>query len=179
MLCLTHLYRVDSTTATFWTGASPTEGVYGWILLLPCFIEIPVFNANSEDPDQTRSVSSDLGLHRLSMALSRDARLKWITFYQKPPLLQLYTIMKRTAASYGLKTNGANHDQIPCAIASDLGLHCLPKSILRSTGINGLNNLRINCIRRQLQIETTCTCTTDFYLQSTLIMSTSLFSITA
>ena len=33
-------------------------------LLLPCFIEIPVFNSNSVDPDQTpRTAASDLGIH--------------------------------------------------------------------------------------------------------------------
>ena len=32
--------------------------------LLLCFIEIPIFNANSVDPDQTpRSAASDLCLH--------------------------------------------------------------------------------------------------------------------
>ena len=40
------------------------------VLLLPCFIEILVFNANSVDPDQTpRSAASDLGLHCLQMSL--------------------------------------------------------------------------------------------------------------
>ena len=36
-----------------------------WLfLLLPCFIEIPVFKANSVDPDQTpRSGASDPGLY--------------------------------------------------------------------------------------------------------------------
>ena len=47
------------------------------------FIEIPVFNANSVDPDQTpRSVASDLGLHCLPMSLLWDARLKWVTIVQ-------------------------------------------------------------------------------------------------
>ena len=33
------------------------------VLLLPCFMEIPVLNANSVDPDQRlHSVASDLGL---------------------------------------------------------------------------------------------------------------------
>ena len=42
-----------------------------WLfLLLPCFIEIPVINANSVDPDQmTCSAGSDLGLHCLQMSL--------------------------------------------------------------------------------------------------------------
>ena len=39
-------------------------------LLLPCFIEMSVLNANSVDPDQTpRSAASDLGLHHLPMSL--------------------------------------------------------------------------------------------------------------
>ena len=40
---------------------------------------IPVFNANSVDPDQTpRSAASDLGLHCLSTALLWDAGHKWV-----------------------------------------------------------------------------------------------------
>ena len=43
-----------------WTGSCPIEG---YVLLL-CFIEIPVFHANSVTSDQTpRSAASDLGLH--------------------------------------------------------------------------------------------------------------------
>ena len=39
----------------------PTTGLYK--TLLPCFIEIPVFNGNSVDHDQTpHSAASDLGL---------------------------------------------------------------------------------------------------------------------
>ena len=48
-------------------------------LILLCFIEIPVFNANSVDPDQTpRSAASDQGLHCLPMFLLLDARFKWV-----------------------------------------------------------------------------------------------------
>ena len=48
-------------------------------LLLPCFIEITVFYANSVDPDQLpHSVVSDQGLHCLPMSLLWDARLKWV-----------------------------------------------------------------------------------------------------
>ena len=47
------------------------------LVLLPHFIEIPVFNANSVDPDQTpRTAASDLGLHVLPMVHSWEARLK-------------------------------------------------------------------------------------------------------
>ena len=46
-----------------------------WLVSLwPCFIEIPVFNANSVDPDQT----SDPGLHCLPMSILWDARLKLV-----------------------------------------------------------------------------------------------------
>ena len=39
-----------------------------WFVLLPCFIEISVLNAESVDPDQTsHSAASDLGLHYLPM----------------------------------------------------------------------------------------------------------------
>ena len=47
-------------------------------LLLPCFIEIPVLNANSVDPDRTlRCAASDLGPLCLPMSLLWDARHKW------------------------------------------------------------------------------------------------------
>ena len=48
--------------------------VYGQFLLLLCFIEIQVFNANSVNPDQMpHSVASDLGLHCLPYILSRHS----------------------------------------------------------------------------------------------------------
>ena len=41
----------------------------GQFLLLPYFIEIPVFDANSLDPDQTaHSAASDLGIDCLPMS---------------------------------------------------------------------------------------------------------------
>ena len=50
----------------------------GLLSVLSFIIEIPVFNANSVDPDQTpRSAASDLGLHCLPMSLLWDARHKW------------------------------------------------------------------------------------------------------
>ena len=55
------------------------EGMSGLFLLLPCFVEISKFNANSVDPDHTPcSAASDLGLHFLPMSLLWDARLKWV-----------------------------------------------------------------------------------------------------
>ena len=42
---------MDSATSTLWTGPFPKEGVSGCFLLLR-FIEIPIINANSVDPDQ-------------------------------------------------------------------------------------------------------------------------------
>ena len=51
----------------------------GQFPLLPRFIEMPVINANSVDPDQTpRSAASDLGLHCLPMSHLWDARNKWV-----------------------------------------------------------------------------------------------------
>ena len=48
-------------------------------LLQPYFVEIPVFNVNSIDPDQTPlSAASDLGLHSLQMPLLRYARHIWV-----------------------------------------------------------------------------------------------------
>ena len=80
---ITHSWRVDSLTSTFWTCLFPVEGIFGYFLLSPaCLIEIPVPNANSIDTDQTpRAASSDLGLHCLPMSLLWDARPKWIKFY--------------------------------------------------------------------------------------------------
>ena len=46
------------------------------------FIEIPEFNANSVDPNQTsRSAASDLGLHCLPMSPKWDAKLKWVKLF--------------------------------------------------------------------------------------------------
>ena len=56
------------------TGHFTIEGLSGWFLLLLYFIEIPVFNANSVDPDQTQRSASDPGLHCLPMSLLRDTR---------------------------------------------------------------------------------------------------------
>ena len=72
---------MDSPTLIIWTDPFPTEEVSGQILLLPYFIEIPVFNANGVYPDQTpRSAASDLGLHCLPMSLLWDARHKWVKY---------------------------------------------------------------------------------------------------
>ena len=55
---------------------SNKKGVW-LVLLLPCSIEIPVFNTNSVDPDQTlRSAASDLGRHCLPLYLVWDVRHK-------------------------------------------------------------------------------------------------------
>ena len=58
----------------------PVQSLIRWsFLLLPCFIEIPVFNANSADPDQTpRFAASDLGLTLFVNVPFCDARHKWV-----------------------------------------------------------------------------------------------------
>ena len=61
------------------SSISNIRGVWLFLLLLlPFFIEIPVFNSNSEDPDQTpRTAPSDLGLHFLPVSQCLwDAKLK-------------------------------------------------------------------------------------------------------
>ena len=51
------------------------SGVSGQFLFLTFFIESPVFNANSVDPDQT---PPDLGLYCLPVSLLWEARDKWV-----------------------------------------------------------------------------------------------------
>ena len=49
------------------------------VLLLPCFIKIPIFNANNVNPDQTpQNAASDQGLHCLPMSCFWDARHKLV-----------------------------------------------------------------------------------------------------
>ena len=57
---------IDSSTATLWTGLFTIVGYLVSFLLLLCFVEIPVFDANSVNSDQILcSAVSDLGLHCL------------------------------------------------------------------------------------------------------------------
>ena len=54
---LSYLSFLDSSIANI-------RGVWIVFFIIPCFIEIPVRNTNSVDPDQMpRSAASDLGLH--------------------------------------------------------------------------------------------------------------------
>ena len=61
-------------------------------LLLLCFLEIPVLNANSADPYQTPpSAASDLGLHYLAKSFLWVARHNWLNTWfpsVKSPLLK-------------------------------------------------------------------------------------------
>ena len=53
--------------------------VSGQFVLLPCFTEMPVVNANSVDPDQPpHSAASAPSLHCLPMSHLCDARHKWV-----------------------------------------------------------------------------------------------------
>ena len=55
---------MESFTFIIRTGPFPVQRVVWLFLIIRRFIEIPVFNANSIDPDQTpHSAASDLGLH--------------------------------------------------------------------------------------------------------------------
>ena len=70
---------MDSSTTTHWTSLFPIEEVSDWFLLLPCFTEIPVINANSVNPDQMlHSAASNLGLRCMPDTLSGDSGLKWV-----------------------------------------------------------------------------------------------------
>ena len=77
-LKLTYLCRVGSSAINIWTGLFQIAGCLV-SFYYHCFIEIPIFNANGVDPDQTpRSAASDLGLHCLQLSLLWDARHKWV-----------------------------------------------------------------------------------------------------
>ena len=67
---LTHLHRVDSSTTNSLDQSISNSRLFGQFLLLLCFLEIPVYNANSVDPDQMPHVAAtDLGLHCLPITL--------------------------------------------------------------------------------------------------------------
>ena len=60
-----------------------------FFLLISCFVEISILNANSVDPDQMpHSAASDLGLHCLPMSLLWDARLKWVNLFTFPQAIK-------------------------------------------------------------------------------------------
>ena len=70
---------MDSSISLFLTGLFPIYAVSGLFSMLPFIIEIPVFNANSVDPDQMPDfVASNLGLHCLPVSLLWDAMHKWV-----------------------------------------------------------------------------------------------------
>ena len=71
--------RDGRTTVTLYALSTtvPTETVSGCFLLLLCFIEILVLNANSVDPDQMpNSAAPNLGLDCLPMSLLWNTRHK-------------------------------------------------------------------------------------------------------
>ena len=66
-LCLTSIFNPFTPSGFF--NIQYLDWSVNFFLLLPCFIEIPVFNANSVGPDQTPcSAASDLSLHCLPMS---------------------------------------------------------------------------------------------------------------
>ena len=61
---------------------SMIRDVWVVIFLSACFIDIPVLNANSVDPDQTpHCAASDLGIHCLPISNLWDVRLKWVNMF--------------------------------------------------------------------------------------------------
>ena len=87
-------------------------------LSLLCFIEIPVFNANSVDPDQMQhSVASDLGLHCLPITLLGVSRLKWVKIATKlwhQQLMPFWIGWKSTYTCLAVKDWGIWHRIISC-----------------------------------------------------------------
>ena len=145
---LTHLCRVDPSILTLWTGPFPVNVVSGYflLLLLSFYIGIPVFNANSVDPDQRpRFTASDLGLHCFPVSILRDARLKWVNPFMPNGLFYLESldrsIYSKMLSGYFIiipcfieilvfNANSVDPDQTPRFAASYLGLHCFPVSLL-------------------------------------------------
>ena len=67
----------------------------GWLILsaVHCmYNKIPVFNANSVDPDHM----PDLGLHCLSVSLLWEARQKWVKLYKNCFEINLITVDSKT-----------------------------------------------------------------------------------
>ena len=82
-LDVNHLCPVECSIPTLWTDRILNRRDIWLFLLLACFAEIPVFNANNVDPDQTpRFAAFDLGLHCLSMCLLWDARYKRVNGFR-------------------------------------------------------------------------------------------------
>ena len=78
-----HFYTPPTNSGLFYHNSLRrsifNSRVSSWFSLLLCFIEIPVFNANSVDPDlMLHSATSDLGLHCLLVFLLGVSRLKWV-----------------------------------------------------------------------------------------------------
>ena len=70
---------MDSSTLTLDLSVSNRWDFCIVFIITIFFIEIPVFNANSVDPDQmSQNPASDLGLHCLPWPLSSDARHTWV-----------------------------------------------------------------------------------------------------
>ena len=73
---LNHLCRMDSCLHALDHAISNIKDVW-LVFILRCFIEIPVIDAISLDPDQTpRSAASDLGLDGLPLSLLWNTRHK-------------------------------------------------------------------------------------------------------
>ena len=67
------------------------SSVSGYFLLWLCFIEIPVFNANCVDLDQTpQSAASDLGPDCLQVTLLGVSWLKCVKISERPIELKMF-----------------------------------------------------------------------------------------
>ena len=70
---------MTSFTTALWNSLFPIAVSLVSLLLLLCFTEIPVINANSVDHD--KNMVSDLGVHCLRVTLSGFSQLKSVKHY--------------------------------------------------------------------------------------------------
>ena len=75
---LTHLIECTLLPKLFVLVYFQKKGVYSLFLLLLCFIEFPVFNPNSKDPDWMHFMASDLGLHCFPVTILGISQIKWV-----------------------------------------------------------------------------------------------------
>ena len=74
-----HLCRRNPSTTTLRTGLFSIAGGLIIFIINTFYIEIPVLNAKSVEPDQMlHSDVSDLSLHCLPVTLFWASRLKWV-----------------------------------------------------------------------------------------------------
>ena len=76
-------------------------------------------------------MASDLGLHCLPVSLLWDARHKWVKWVNSNCfVLNTEEMKSKIVKNSELNAKSVNPDQTPRSVASDLGLYCLPVSLV-------------------------------------------------